>query len=154
MPPVKPENLLEADKNRFSLCMRARPPGPETAFGPAGPIPMGHTHPLTYPRLGNLFRLSDQGRQPSSSYPWGLCHLLQQVHALMFSVWVLGISWATGPTRCEATFLSLGRTLLKSGSHYGRCLVDGMKARGKLTQELLASPDWADGQAACAGPLF
>lgn len=153
MPPVLPGELLEADKDRFSLCMWAHPPGPETAFGPAGPIPMGHTHTLTYHRLGNLFRLSDQGCQPSSSYPWGLCQLLQQVRALM-SVRVLGTSWATGPARCEATFLGLGRTLPKSGNHYGRCLVGGMKARGKPTLELLASPDWADGQVLCAGSLF
>lgn len=129
--------------------MWAHPPGPEIAFGPAGPIPRGHTHALTYHRLGDLLRLSDQGCQPSSSYPWGLCQVLQQVqrvHALMFSVWVLGISWATGLARCVATFLSLGWALPKPSKHYGRCLVGGMKARGKSTQELLASPDWADGQ--------
>lgn len=118
---------------------------------------MAHTHTLTYHRLENLLRLSNQGRPPSSSYPWGLCQVLQQVpqvHALMFSVWVLGISWATGLARCVATFPSLGWALPKSGRHYGRCLVGGMKAGGKPTLELVASPTWADGQAICAGSLF
>lgn len=36
MPPVLSGKLIEADKNRFSLYMWAHPPGPETAFGPAG----------------------------------------------------------------------------------------------------------------------
>lgn len=95
---------------------------------------MSHTHTLTYHRLGNLFRFSDQGPQPNSSYPWGLCQVqqVQQVHALMFSVWVLGMSWATGLARCVATFLSLGWTLPKSGERYGRCLVGSMKARGNF----------------------
>lgn len=106
-----------------------------------GLIHLGLRQPCSYTDISQtgIFRLPDQGHQPNTSYPWGLCQLLQQVYALMFSVWVLGISWATGPTRCIATFLSLGRTLPKSGKHYGRCLVGVMKEGQRQTNTRTSS---------------
>lgn len=124
MPPVLPGRLLEAE----SACIH-------------GLIHLGLRQPCSYTDISQtgIFRLPDQGHQPNTSYPWGLCQLLQQVYALMFSVWVLGISWATGPTRCIATFPSLGRTLPKSGKHYGRCLVGVMKEGQRQTNTRTSS---------------